>query len=136
MIRPVMTNEFFLSQPSVPASKEDASVGIDLLDTLRAHSHECVGMAANMIGVRKRVIVFEDGGTQRLMFNPQITEASGRYHAEEGCLSLNGQRPTDRFRRIKVKFLDDEFNEKEETFKGFTAQIIQHEIDHCEGILI
>lgn len=136
MIRPIMTNEFFLSQPSEPATAHDVEVGKNLVDTLSAHAHECVGMAANMIGVRKRAIVFADGAAKRVMFNPEIVEASGEYEAMEGCLSLEGQRKAKRYKRITVSYCDDSFTVHRETFKGFTAQIIQHEIDHCNGVLI
>lgn len=136
MIRPIMTNEFFLSQSSDRASIADTSVCSDLMDTLELHKTECVGMAANMIGIRKRIIVFNDAGRNRLMLNPEIIEAQGEYETEEGCLSLTGTRKTRRYQRITVLYLDEEFIEREERFTGFTAQIIQHEIDHCDGILI
>lgn len=136
MIRPIMTNEFFLSQSSDRASIADTSVCSDLMDTLEFHKAECVGMAANMIGIRKRIIAFNDAGRSRLMLNPEIIEAQGEYEAEEGCLSLTGARKTRRYQRITVLYLDEEFIEREERFTGFTAQIIQHEIDHCDGILI
>lgn len=131
-----MTNEFFLSQSSDRASIADTSVCSDLMDTLEFHKTECVGMAANMIGIRKRIIVFNDAGRNRLMLNPEIIEAQGEYETEEGCLSLTGTRKTRRYQRITVLYLDEEFIEREERFTGFTAQIIQHEIDHCEGVLI
>lgn len=136
MIRLIMTNEFFLSQSSDRASIADTSVCSDLMDTLEFHKTECVGMAANMIGIRKRIIVFNDAGRNRLMLNPEIIEAQGEYETEEGCLSLTGTRKTRRYQRITVLYLDEELIEREERFTGFTAQIIQHEIDHCEGILI
>lgn len=136
MIRPIMTNEFFLSQPSEPVSASDVCIGEDLLDTLNAHREECVGMAANMIGVRKNIIVFAEGDSLRLMFNPEIVKASGEYSTKEGCLSLQGQRNAKRFRCITVRFFDSCFVQHEQRFSGFTAQIIQHEIDHCNGILI
>lgn len=136
MIRSIMTNEFFLSQPSEPSTLEDVEVGGDLLDTLSHHADSCVGMAANMIGVRKSIIVFNDGDTNRLMFNPEILESEGEYEAEEGCLSLQGVRKTRRYQRITVSYRDKHFVAHKERFKGFTAQIIQHEIDHCKGILI
>lgn len=136
MIRLIMTNEFFLSQSSDRASIADTSVCSDLMDTLEFHKTECVGMAANMIGIRKRIIVFNDAGRNRLMLNPEIIEAQGEYETEEGCLSLTGTRKTRRYQRITVLYLDEEFIEREERFTGFTAQIIQHEIDHCDGILI
>lgn len=136
MIRTIVKTEFALSRPSDSATTEDAAVGQDLLDTLAAHGHECVGMAANMIGVRKRIIVFTDGNHNRLMFNPEITKQFQPYETVEGCLSLQGQRPTKRYRKITVRFQDHSFTWRKETFSGFTAQIIQHEIDHCNGIVI
>ena len=136
MIKPIMTNRMFLLLPSSPATAADAQTAQDLLDTLAAHAHECVGMAANMIGTAKRIIVFDDEGTPRVMFNPEIVSRSGAYEAEEGCLSLPGSRRTTRYRTIKVRFEDRGFQPREQTFTGFTAQIIQHEIDHCDGILI
>lgn len=139
--KPIMRMELFLSQPSELATPDDAQVGQDLLDTLAAHEHECVGMAANMIGVRKRVIVFTDGldagrPKNRVMFNPELLSGMGEYEAEEGCLSLTGMRSTKRFKRIKVRYRDQQWRVKTEQFQGFTAQIIQHEIDHCNGIVI
>ena len=136
MIKPIMTNRMFLLMPSSPATAADAQTAQDLLDTLAAHAHECVGMAANMIGTAKRIIVFDDEGTPRVMFNPEIVGRSGTYEGEEGCLSLPGSRRTTRYRTIKVRFEDRGFQPREQTFTGFTAQIIQHEIDHCDGILI
>ena len=136
MIRPIMTNEFFLSQPSDLAAVADGAVCDDLLDTLEFHRDRCVGMAANMIGVRKRIIVFDDSSKQRVMLNPEIVESEGEYEAEEGCLSLEGVRRTRRYQRITVLYRDRDFVEHRERFAGFTAQIIQHEIDHCNGILI
>lgn len=131
-----MTNRTFLSLPSSAATAADAQTAQDLLDTLAAHAHECVGMAANMIGTAKRIIVFDDEGTPRIMFNPEIVSRSGAYETEEGCLSLPGSRRTTRYRTIKVRFEDRGSQPREQTFTGFTAQIIQHEIDHCNGILI
>ena len=136
MIKPIMTNRMFLLLPSSPATAADAQTAQDLLDTLAAHAHECVGMAANMIGTAKRIIVFDDEGTPRVMFNPEIVSRSGAYETEEGCLSLPGSRRATRYRTIKVRFEDRSFQPREQTFTGFTAQIIQHEIDHCDGILI
>lgn len=136
MIRPIMKNEFFLRQPSDPATPADLPIAHDLLDTLSAHTHECVGMAANMIGVRKRIIVFSDNGTPRAMINPEIVKAQGPYETEESCLSLNDCRSAKRFRTVRVKYLDLSLEEHTETFSGFTAQIIQHEIDHCNGVVI
>ena len=131
-----MTNRMFLSLPSSPATAADAQTAQDLIDTLAAHAHECVGMAANMIGTAKRIIVFDDEGTPRVMFNPEIVSRSGAYETEEGCLSLPGSRRATRYRTIKVRFEDRSFQPREQAFTGFTAQIIQHEIDHCDGILI
>lgn len=136
MIRPVMRDPMMLGLPCQEATPADLSVGQDLLDTLAFHTHECVGMGANMIGVRKRVIVFDDEGTHRLMFNPELVRGFGPYDTEEGCLSLTGKRPTSRFERIEVRYQDERFAVKAETFTGWTAQIIQHEIDHCNGIVI
>ena len=126
----------FLSQRSVTASKEDISTAQDLLYTLSAHRDGCVGMAANMIGVAKRIIVFDNEGTYMTMFNPEIVKCSEPYEAEEGCLSLTGTRKTKRYRKIKVRYQNPEFQTRLKTFTGWTAQIIQHEIDHCNGILI
>ena len=136
MIKPLMTNEISLARPSETATAADAQTAQDLLDTLAAHAHECVGMAANMIGASKRIIVFDDEGTYRIMYNPEIVSSAGAYDAEEGCLSLIGRRPTTRYRTIKVCYEDADFHERTKTYTGWTAQIIQHEIDHCEGIVI
>lgn len=136
MIKPIMTNQLFLARPSEPAGPSDAPTAQDLLDTLAAHSHECVGMAANMIGMLKRIIAFDDEGTYRIMYNPEIVSRAGEYAADEGCLSLAGRRPVTRYRTIKVRYQDAEFREKTKTYTGWTAQIIQHEIDHCDGIVV
>lgn len=136
MIREIMKNELFLSAPSEPATIADLDVAQDLRDTLAVHTHECVGMAANMIGIRKQVIIFDDNGKHRIMFNPKIEKGYGEYQTEEGCLSLVGKRPCKRFKRIRVAYLDEAFKPKKETFTGWTAEIIQHEIDHCNGIII
>lgn len=136
MIKPIMTNEIFLARPSEPATAADAQTAQDLLDTLAAHAHECVGMAANMIGVPKRIIVFDDEGTYRIMYNPEIVSSAGAYNAEEGCLSLTGRRPATRYRTIKVRYEDADFRERTKTYTGWTAQIIQHEIDHTNGIVV
>lgn len=136
MIRPIMKDPIFLAQKSAPATVEDLSIAQDLLDTLAAHKDGCVGMAANMIGVLKRIIVFDNEGTYTVMFNPEIIKYADRYETEEGCLSLSGVRPTKRWRSIKVKYQNLEFQIRLKTFTGWTAQIIQHEIDHCDGILI
>ena len=136
MVQPVNHDPITLGRRSLPASPEDTSTGQDLLDTLQAHEAECVGMAANMIGVHKRIIAVNDEGTYRLMYNPEIIKKSGNYEAEEGCLSLPGVRKTARWKTIKVRFLNENFSLRIKTFTGFTAQIIQHEIDHCDGVLI
>ena len=126
----------FLSCKSQMATAEDLPVARDLADTLRAHAHECVGMAANMIGVCKRIIAFDNGGTYMVMFNPVIVKQSGAYEAEEGCLSLTGTRKAKRFQTVKVQWQNEKFQTRLKTFTGWTAEIIQHEIDHCEGIVI
>lgn len=131
-----MHDPIFLARKSVPATPEDVQIARDLLETLAAHKEGCVGMAANMIGVSKRIIAFDNEGTYMVMFNPEIVKRSGQYDTQEGCLSLPGIRPTKRFRSIKVKYQNEQFQTRFKTFSGWTAQIIQHEIDHCEGILI
>ena len=136
MIKPIVKDPLFLSLKSEQATIEDASVGTDLMQTLMAHKDECVGMAANMIGVLKRVIVFSNEGMPMLMYNPEIIAKSGEYETEEGCLSLQGERHTKRFENITVKFQDAGFNNRVAKFDGFVAQVIQHEIDHCNGVLI
>lgn len=136
MIKPIMKSQMFLRIPSVPVTEQDSQLGQDLLDTLAAHSHECVGMAANMIGVAKRAIVFDHDGRLRLMFNPEIVSKQAPFETQEGCLSLEGVRPTTRYKRIEVRYQDRDFSWHTEKFSGWTAQIIQHEIDHCEGIII
>lgn len=136
MVKEIMKDQFFLSRPSAPATEADISVGQDLLDTLAAHRDGCVGMAANMIGVSKRIIVFDCDGTDMLMFNPEIVQRSGPYEAEEGCLSLPGTRKAERWQKITVKYQDKRLRPKQKTFTGWTAQIVQHEIDHLSGILI
>ena len=137
MIRELMHDPIFLSRPSVPATKEDLPIAQDLLDTLLAHRESCVGMAANMIGQTKRIIVFDNEGSPMLMLNPVILKAAEPYDTEEGCLSLlGGPRKTKRFRKIKVEFETPDFQKRIKTFTGWTAQIIQHEIDHCNGVLI
>ena len=136
MIQPIMKDPIFLAQPSAPATEADLPVAQDLLDTLAAHKDGCVGMAANMIGVSKRIIVFDNEGTYMVMFNPEIVKCSQPYQAEEGCLSLTGRRTAKRYRSIKVQYQNDQFQTRLKTFTGWTAQIIQHEIDHCNGILI
>lgn len=136
MIRPIMRNELVLQQPSTAATEADLPIAQDLLDTLAAHRHSCVGMAANMIGQRKRIIVVSAGGRALLMYNPRIIERANPYRAEEGCLSLPGTRSAERWRRIRVSYLDDAFRPVTRAFTGDTAQIIQHEVDHCDGVLI
>ncbi len=136
MVREIMRDTFFLSQPSAPATPDDLPVGQDLLDTLAAHKEGCVGMAANMIGVSKRIIAFDNGGQYMVMYNPEIIKRSEPYEAEEGCLSLTGTRPARRWRSIKVQYQNEKFQVRLKTFTGWTAQIIQHEIDHCSGVLI
>ena len=136
MIQPIMKDPIFLAQKSVPATKEDLQVAQDLLDTLIAHKDGCVGMAANMIGVSKRIIAFDNEGKYMLMFNPEIVKRTEPYEAEEGCLSLTGTRTAKRYRSIKVQYQNEQFQTRFKTFTGWTAQIIQHEIDHCNGVLI
>ena len=136
MVRDIVRDTFFLSQPSFPATPADIGAADDLLETLRAHRDGCVGMAANMIGVARRIIVFDNGGTYMLMFNPEIVKKSGPYEAEEGCLSLDGTRKTKRWQSVKLRYQNRDFQTRIKTFTGFPAQIIQHELDHCDGILI
>ena len=136
MIQPIMKDPIFLAQPSVPAAREDMETARDLLDTLAAHKSGCVGMAANMIGKAKRIIAFDNEGSDMLMFNPEIIKRAGPYETEEGCLSLSGTRKTKRYRTIKVRYQNERFQVRLKTFTGWTAQIIQHEIDHCDGIVI
>ena len=137
MIREVIHDPVLLGMPSEPATKEDLQTAQDLLDTLIANQEGCVGMAANMIGVRKRIIVFENEGGYMTMFNPELLKASDPYDTEEGCLSLlGGPRPCKRFKTIKVRWQNQQFQTRIKTFTGWPAQIIQHEIDHCTGILI
>lgn len=136
MIQPIMKDPICLGRKSDPATKEDLQVAQDLLDTLTAHKDGCVGMAANMIGVSKRIIIFDNEGAYMVMFNPEIVKCSEPYEAEEGCLSLTGRRKTKRYRSIKVRYQNEAFQTRLKTFTGWTAQIIQHEIDHCNGVLI
>lgn len=136
MVREICKDEAFLAQKAEPATVDDLVVAQDLLDTLAAHKDGCVGMAANMIGVNKRIIAFDNQGEYMVMFNPVIVKQSGLYEAEEGCLSLTGTRNTKRFQIIKVQWQNEKFQTRLKTFTGWTAEIIQHEIDHCEGILI
>lgn len=136
MIREICRDETFLAQKAAPATADDLATAQDLLDTLTAHKDGCVGMAANMIGVCKRIIAFDNEGTYMVMFNPVIVRQSGPYEAQEGCLSLSSVRKTKRFQTIKVQWQNEQFQTRLKTFTGWTAEIIQHEIDHCEGILI
>lgn len=136
MIRPIMHDENFLSQRSAEATRSDIAVARDLVDTLKANKSRCVGMAANMIGVLKRVIVFENNGKYVVMMNPVITDKTGEYTTQEGCLSLQGVRTTTRYEKIEVSYQDTMFRAKKSVYEGWSAQIIQHEIDHCNGILI
>lgn len=136
MIREICRDETFLAQKAAPATADDLATAQDLLDTLTAHKDGCVGMAANMIGVCKCIIAFDNEGTYMVMFNPVIVRQSGPYEAQEGCLSLTGVRKTKRFQTIKVQWQNEQFQTRLKTFTDWTAEIIQHEIDHCEGILI
>ena len=136
MVREICRDTDLLAQRAEPAAADDLETVQDLLDTLAAHRDGCVGMAANMIGVNKRIIAFDNAGTYMVMFNPVIVRQSGPYEAEEGCLSLAGVRKTKRFQTIKVQWQNEKFQTRLKTFTGWTAEIIQHEIDHCEGILI
>jgi peptide deformylase len=136
MIRDICKDEAFLAQKAEPATPADLPVAQDLLDTLAAHKDGCVGMAANMIGVNKRIIAFVDEDSYMVMFNPEIIKKSEPYETEEGCLSLTGTRKTRRWKSIKVQYQNEKFQTRFKTFTGWTAQIIQHEIDHCEGIVI
>lgn len=136
MIREICKAEVFLAQKAEAATANDLNSAQDLLDTLIAHKDGCVGMAANMIGVNKRIIAFDCDGEYMVMFNPVIVKKSGPYDTEEGCLSLTGTRKTKRFQNIKVQWQNEKFQARLKTFTGWTAEIIQHELDHCEGIVI
>lgn len=136
MIQEICKDERFLAQKAEPATPADLPIAQDLIDTLTAHKDGCVGMAANMIGVNKRIIIFDNEGAYQVMFNPVIVKQSGPYQTEEGCLSLTGRRQTKRWKRIKVQWQNETFQTRLKTFTGWTAEIIQHEIDHCDGILI
>ena len=136
MIRELCKDDAILSKKCQRATPEDAPLAQDLIDTLTAHKDGCVGMAANMIGVNKRIIAFENDGEYMVMFNPVIVKQSGAYETDEGCLSLTGTRKTKRHKVIKVQWQNEKFQTRLKTFTGWTAEIIQHEIDHCEGILI
>ncbi len=136
MIREICKDVIFLAQKAAPATPEDLPVAADLLETLEYHKEGCVGMAANMIGVNKRIIAFDNEGQPMVMFNPEILRRTGPYETEEGCLSLTGVRPVKRWKTIKVKWQNEKFQQRIKNFTGWTAEIIQHEIDHCEGIII
>lgn len=137
MIRELVHDPIFLAQKSESADIHDTETARDLLDTITAHKDSCVGMAANMIGVKKRIIVFDNGGEFVLMYNPEILAKSGEFDTAEGCLSLLGEpRPVKRYKTIKVRFQNERFKITVKNFSGFAAQIIQHEVDHCNGILI
>jgi peptide deformylase len=136
MIREICRDEAFLAQKAESATLADLPAAEDLLDTLATHKEGCVGMAANMIGINKRIIAFDNEGSYMVMFNPEIIKKAEPYEAEEGCLSLVGTRKTKRWKSIKVQYQIESFQTRYKTFTGWTAQIIQHEIDHCEGIII
>ena len=136
MVKKIVRDPFFMQQKSEPATEADKQVIEDLLDTLKANRERCVGMAANMIGVRKRIIVVAAGPFIFPMVNPVITKKTGEYKTEESCLSLDGARPCTRYKEIEVDYLDADFKPQHGRYRDFTAQIIQHEIDHFEGILI
>jgi len=136
MIRPIMKDIIFLSQKAIPASKKDIAIGQDMLDTLAAHCEECVGMAANMIGENKAIIVCTIGDRNVLMYNPTIIRKQSPFQTEEGCLSLTGIRSCVRYKEIEVVYFDESFRKKKEKFSGWDAQIIQHECDHLEGVII
>ncbi|MBQ7283260.1 MAG: peptide deformylase [Oscillospiraceae bacterium] len=137
MVKELMHDPLFLAKKAETATKDDLQTAQDLLETLMAHEEECVGMAANMIGELKRIIAFDNDGEYVVMFNPEIIKKDGPYETEESCLSLlGGPRPTKRYKSIKVQYQNAQFQTRIKTFKGFAAQIIQHEVDHCDGILI
>ncbi len=136
MIKQVVRDVIFLGQRSEEATKADLSVADDLRDTLSANREHCVGMAANMIGIRKRIIIANIGMGDIVMFNPVITKKDSPYETEEGCLSLTGTRKTTRYKNIEVEYVDQQWNRKKQKLSGFLAQIIQHECDHLEGVII
>ena len=136
MICEIVRDESFLAQKSEEASFLDIPIAQNLLDTLAAYADSCVGLAANMIGVHKRIIAVNMGPINVAMLNPAIVKKSGKYMTEEGCLSLNGVRPTARYKKITVEFYDMQFKKQRQSFEGWTAQIVQHELDHCDGIII
>ena len=136
MVRPIMRDLFFLRQRAEKATKGDRQTAIDLLDTLKAHEDGCVGMAANMIGVNKAIIAVNMGFMNVAMFNPRIVKKSGSYQTEEGCLSLIGVRPCTRYQEIELEYQDMNWKKQRQKYTGWIAQIIQHEVDHCNGIII
>lgn len=137
MVKDLMHDPIFLAQKSITATAEDVQIARDLLDTLTHHRESCVGMAANMIGACKRIIAFDNEGALMVMLNPEILKCDGPYQTEESCLSLlGGPRPILRYRKIKVRYQNEQLQTRLKTFEGFTAQIIQHEVDHCNGVLI
>ena len=136
MIQKIVRDVFFLGQKSVPAQHEDTLVGKDLQDTLRANQDRCVGMAANMIGVRKRIIIVNMGIMNVVMYNPVIVRKDSPYETEEGCLSLEGVRKTTRYQNIEVEYFDTSWKKRRQKYSGWTAQIIQHEVDHLDGVII
>ena len=137
MVRELIHDPILLGRKSETATKEDLPIAQDLLDTLNAHRETCVGMAANMIGASVRIIAFDNAGTYMVMLNPEIVKSSGEYETEESCLSLlGGPRKTKRFQKIKVQYQTLDFQTRLKTYEDWTAQIIQHEVDHCNGILI
>lgn len=137
MVKDLMHDPIFLAQKSITATADDLQIARDLLDTLTHHRESCVGMAANMIGACKRIIAFDNEGALMVMLNPEILKCDGPYQTEESCLSLlGGPRPTLRYRKIKVRYQNEQLQTRLKTFEGFTAQIIQHEVDHCNGVLI
>ena len=136
MVRQIIRDVIFLARKSAEATKEDVVLAQDLADTLAAHKEGCAGLAANMIGEGKRIIAFFEGNKITVMFNPEIIKCTGAYDAEEGCLSLDGARPTKRYQSIKVKYQNEAMQVRLKTYTGWVAQVIQHEVDHCNGIII
>lgn len=136
MVRQIVRDTFFLSQKSAPATQADRAVVQDLIDTLRANQDRCAGMAANMIGFHKRIIAFNADLIAVALINPEIIQREQPYETEEGCLSLSGMRKTIRYRTIEISYLDQAFRPRRQVYTGWIAQVIQHEIDHCDGILI
>ena len=136
MIKPIVKDIFFLGKKSDPATRQDMNIGQDLMDTLQANQDRCVGMVANMIGVRKRIIIVNMGLLNMVMYNPVIVKKDSPYETEEGCLSLDGVRKTTRYQNIEVEYLDAGWKKHRQQYSGWTAQIIQHECDHLDGIII